>query len=369
MPIGVPESKNNLFKRSSLWLKNDDTDMKDYSGNGYPKKLHIELSTKCNLRCQHCGRRYITQPCQDEIMSQQMIDAIAKDFFNKLSAIRIGGSSYGDPMVSPYFNYFLEKLKGHAIDVELTTNATLITRDSADLIAAVVSALCISVEGIGKNYEANRGQKWSKLENIINLLVKERNKSKRAKPLIISFEIAVKREFRNDCFKLVKFAKEHQMDLLSLRNFFPGPGEYTSSPFYYEKEHNRFYDEVEQYANSLGIPVFRPPAIPQEKLKRKTFTRQQCNQPFEAFGILPNGKIFSCCAGPVDLGFYSPGEKNVRESWLSKEYIHLRKTVNSEKPLDNCRICETYNYNPLAYIKPLTWCQKLNCLFRKYPPS
>jgi len=41
MSISVPEKKHNIFGRINMWYKEDDTDINDYSGGLYPKKLQI----------------------------------------------------------------------------------------------------------------------------------------------------------------------------------------------------------------------------------------------------------------------------------------------------------------------------------------
>lgn len=365
MSLSFSENKNKLFGRSTLWHKNDDTDIQDFYGSGYPRKLYVELSSRCNLRCNHCYRAFLP-PDHGDIMPLEMIDTIVKDFFGKITAMRVGGVSYGEPMISPHFNYFLNKLKGYPIDVELITNGTLITKNNAQLIADTVSSVYISMEGIGGHYESSRGWRWDKIENVIDLLVEERNKIKKERNLKICFAITIKREFREDYPKIIEFAKKHCMDLLLMRNFIPRvDSETKSSLLYFEKEHNVFFDEIEKYANRHGIAVILPSLIPLERSKRNLFRRESCSQPFELFGIMPDGKIIPCCLMPSDLGYYFPGERIVMERWTSKEFVHLRKTVNSDHPLPVCKTCELTNYNPLAY-RPPDKVQKFFAVLTKY---
>ncbi len=284
-------------------------------------------------------------------MPIEMIDSIAKDFFKKISAMRIGGSSLEEQMTSPYFNYFLSRLKECNADVELITNGTLITKESAKLIVSSISSIYISVEAIGKNYETIRRSKWEHLEKIINLLMEERNKLNKIKPVIICFAITVMRDFREDYFKLAKFAKDHQMDLLMVRDLFPiKQVDRKSSFLFFEEEHNEFFSELERYVDDLGVAIIRPASIPREKTKRNIFVREKCSQPFEIFGVQPDGEITPCCRQPISLGYYRSGEERVAESWRSKKFIYLRKRVNSNNPLPKCRNCEMCNYNPLSYI-------------------
>ena len=62
--------------------------------------------------------------------------------------------------------------------------------------------------------------------------------------------------------------------------------------------------------------------------------------PFEVFGIEVDGKIVPCCESEFDLGYYKPGYKNVMERWNSKNFVAIRKTVNSGYPMPLCLKCE-----------------------------
>lgn len=66
-------------------------------------------------------------------MPTEMIDAIVKDFFRKVSEIRVGGNGLGELMVSPFFDYFLSRIKEFAIDVELITKAHLLQKTEQGL--------------------------------------------------------------------------------------------------------------------------------------------------------------------------------------------------------------------------------------------
>jgi len=278
-----------------------------------------------------------------------MIDHIVEDFFKKISCIQIGGTDLGEPMLSPHFSYFVQKVKEHGVGLDMITNGTLINSRNAELIASSLTRILISVEGIGQNYKKIRGVDWQRVENGIKLLAEARDTTGRNSPLIICLQLCVFRDFREDYYQLIDFAKEAGIDLILARNFTPHLHRERSSSFlYFENEHNEFFSQLKQYAQNCNVAISTPPAIPCEQTPRKSFRRKACSLPFEVFGIQANGKIMTCCLEVLDLGYYSPGHQNVMDSWSSANAVRLRETVNSDNPLSTCRNCEAVNYNPIA---------------------
>lgn len=179
------QNKRDIFQgRCSIWVKNDATNLDDFRGDSFPKKLLISLSSKCNTRCMYCPRSY-RKPPSEQFMTKETIDRVIDDFFGKVQAMQIGGNDLGEQMFSPYFCYFLEKAGQPSIDIDMITNGMFIEKNNAALIVATLSNISISVEGMGKNYELIRAFNWEKLRNNIRLLVNERDRVKKDKPLLI----------------------------------------------------------------------------------------------------------------------------------------------------------------------------------------
>lgn len=334
--------------RSSVFVTNNDTDLTDYAGLCFPKKLLISLSGKCNLRCKHCYRGY-AQVGAGIVMKKDMIDQVIRDFFTNISAIRLGGNDLGEQMTSPYFDYFLNKAREHSIDIDMITNNTLMDKNKAELIAQTVSSISLSLEGMSRNYEKIRSFKWSQFEKAVDLLVEARQRNVRDKKLMIALAITVMRNFKEDYFKLVQFAKQKQLDFIPVRNFRPfSRKECQLSFLYFPKEYDDYFTRLQRFAKEMGVTMIEPPPMPSKKIMNLVFPRKLCSFPFETIGIQADGRIHPCCESSFDLGYYTGGYRNVIERWTSDGYVNLRKTVNSASPCYVCRQCEQVNYNPLA---------------------
>ena len=352
----LSENKSVFYNRSSIWLKSEETDLINYQNNSFPKKMLLSLNSSCNLRCKHCPRSHMKiEDIPDKKMSKEMIDHIAKKFFNNISAIQIGGNDLGEQMCSPHFSYFLEKVYEYPIDVDLITNGTLINKENAELLVSSLSRLLISIEGMYDNYELIRGFKWEKLEKNIDMLIEARDKLKRESPLIICLHICVMRNFRDDYFKFVEFAKKKKIDFIDTRNFIPFDKEECDQSFlYFEKEHNSFFKKLSKHAKKHGVNIVCPQPIPTKKAEQNIFKRASCSLPFEVFGMRADGKIGPCCDYRFDLGFFSTDHNNIEDDWSSENFNKLRETVNSTNPPPPCKPCEVINHNIFAYRPSFT---------------
>lgn len=333
--------------RSIVNVKDSDTDLTVYKPLYFPKKLFLSLTSKCNLLCRHCGRKHRHD---GRHISKELLDSIIDDFFPRISAIKLGGADLGEQMLSPHFNYFLERVREYPIDVDLSSSISLISPKNVHMIVSTLSFISISLEGMGKNYESIRGFPWKKFVDNIDMLFEARHRENKKKKMHIGFAVTVVREFKKDYFRLIEFAKEKGIDFFSVRNFIPQSLEVSRSSFlYYPREHNRFFRRLERYAKEAGLVVSIPPLMPTREKERQTFRRAKCSWPFEVLGILPDGKIHPCCCTCFDLGMYTPGREAIMKRWTSDNFVALRKTVNSDNPMPLCRRCEVVEYNPLTY--------------------
>jgi len=283
-------------------------------------------------------------------MSKEMIDNIVNDFFPRISAIQLGGTDLGEQMLSPHFEYFLRKVGEYPINLEMITNASLIKKHNANILAGKMSVIHLSIEGIGATFKNIRGYMWESFVQKVDLLCEARSRCNNDRSLKIYLDVCVFREWYDDYFALLEFAKEKGIDVLDFRQFLPLiPTERKSSPLYFEEESNLFFNKLEQRAKELNVFICCPPKIPFNKSERNIFNRIKCSLPYEVFGVQVDGKVITCCTSRFDLGYYIPGYDNTMKRWLSQEFVNLRETVNSKNPCKTCLHCEVPSLNPLAF--------------------
>lgn len=117
------------------------------------RKVYVEVTTSCNLRCRTCVRNVWSEPLGD--MSDTTFEHLISQLeaFPRLEEVAFGG--YGEPFAHPNFVSYLEKVKALGLKVTISTNGTLLDEKLArELVALGVDNLFISLDGTeSKTYE------------------------------------------------------------------------------------------------------------------------------------------------------------------------------------------------------------------------
>jgi len=108
----------------------------------FPKRIEIELVSDCNLRCTYCPRHYVNNlnGYMDFELFKKIVDEIRK--FNPILVLHRRGES----LLHPKFNEMLNYLKGDFKEVQMATNATLLTKDKYEAIVNNLTFLSFSLD-------------------------------------------------------------------------------------------------------------------------------------------------------------------------------------------------------------------------------
>lgn len=117
------------------------------------------ITRTCNLRCVHCyteseERRYDGELTKDELL------AVADDLIQyQVPAVLLSG---GEPLIHPHFWEIAERLTGGGIRTVISTNATLITPETAARLKKIgLIYVGASLDGIGETNNKFRGKPWA----------------------------------------------------------------------------------------------------------------------------------------------------------------------------------------------------------------
>ena len=133
------------------------------------KKLQINLTSDCNIKCTHC---YLSAGKKNALHldCKKVINLIKKINRSDLDdEVVISG---GEPLLYKDINYIFTELKRMNFNVLLFSNGTLINKNNIQFIKENVSSVQLSMEGISEKYfEIVRGlHTYKKLINAIELL-------------------------------------------------------------------------------------------------------------------------------------------------------------------------------------------------------
>ena len=112
--------------------------------------LELQITDRCNLRCQHC---YIGDS-RHQGLPFERIEQVLKEF-EDIQGLRLLLSG-GEPLTHPQFWKINEVLKGYAFRSVLLSNGTLITKKVAQQLQ--VHEVQISLDGMREGHESLRGK-------------------------------------------------------------------------------------------------------------------------------------------------------------------------------------------------------------------
>lgn len=139
------------------------------------KDLFLELTTRCNERCLHCGS-YCGEVQNNELTLEQyktFLDQIKEDFDIDDFMICITG---GEPLLRKDFFCIMDYVNKLGFNWGMTSNGTLITPEIAEKLALVgMKTISISIDGLEETHDAFRqtfgGYKKAMqgIQNLINV--------------------------------------------------------------------------------------------------------------------------------------------------------------------------------------------------------
>jgi radical SAM protein with 4Fe4S-binding SPASM domain len=128
--------------------------------------VDLEFSGRCNLRCAHCFAALSQKDMSPEILEKVFagIDALEP------TTLTING---GEPLLNPLLPEALSQARARRMRVNLMTNATLVTEETAALLKeSGVALVAVSLDFFEETHDAIRGRgAFAKAVNGIKLLV------------------------------------------------------------------------------------------------------------------------------------------------------------------------------------------------------
>ncbi len=325
-----------------------------------PIKLLLSLVGRCNLRCFHClgTSDELVKASQDpRSASRELVDFVVDRVMPDVRAIRLGGIGLTEQLTSRSFDYFMERITPLATRLgsfELITNLSLMTADRADLLAASLTDVQVSLEGIGDNFTRLRGFPWSRLVKHLQMLreARLRNPVSRIK---ITLLMCAMSDMLDDLLRFDVFT-ELGVDSVILRELNPLAEHHEPHVLSREPERARaFVREFRRRADEAKIEATitiadrydsAPPAtqglaiVGQPDRPRRPEPRS-CTLPFEVLSVIHTGQFGVCCY-ITDLAA-PPGrlsDLSIMEVWNSPRFVALRRAVNSPAPPPTCLACE-----------------------------
>jgi MoaA/NifB/PqqE/SkfB family radical SAM enzyme len=163
------------IRRSNITAaRNSYTSGSEYAGGG-PMEAFLEVSARCNLRCQMCAINYDTRYRS----SSERPALLTPDLFARLrpvfpTLLRVYLFGLGEPLLNPHLVDYIREASSAGVEVVFTTNATLVDDAKAEEIAlGGAERVTVSIDGAtAETYEAiRRGARFERVIRGIRALV------------------------------------------------------------------------------------------------------------------------------------------------------------------------------------------------------
>lgn len=263
-----------------------------------PKRVELELSNSCNLRCTYCPRSHLKNPSgfMDKKLFIKVIDEIT-EFPETVLVLHRRGES----LLHPEFNALLGYIAGKFKEVQMATNATLLMPDKFEAIIKALTFISFSID-IPQVFDLTRKPaKYSAVENNIKRFL-DHNKG-RVRTQVSMVETCQTPKENVELFKKIWGGKVDRI---------------------------RIYEE-----HSIG-GVFGSIRNPRKE-------RKPCIMPFYEMLVYYDGKVGRCNHDWVGEPMGDLNAETIRQIWLNKRYEALRREHSNLKLTDHlCAKCDSW---------------------------
>jgi len=305
---------------------------------GYRVHPVWEVTSRCNLECEHCHARGGTSSSPDELTTEEgktlVIDRMAE--VSDFKSLIFSG---GEPLVREDLFELITHAKKRGFYPIIATNATMITPSVArELKKAGTLGIAASIDSTQDEVHDAFRKKQGALA-----LAKQGIANAAAEGMYIQINITASQVNKNEIPKIIQFADDLRAHVILLYQFIPTGRGTENAQFELTKE--EFREEILQAGNQQKNlhPVIAPVGLPEywalhnvlKNKGRRSDVLRGCICGNGMFYIKPNGDVWPCAFVPVSGG--NLRKKSPLEIWSSSEtFIKLRERSNLKGICHDC---------------------------------
>jgi len=270
----------------------------NYQAPEFPKRLELELVSDCNLKCTYCPRHLVND--LTGYMDFELFKRIIKEAEPYPETIFVLHRR-GESMLHPKFNEMLNYISGKFSEVQMATNATMLTSDKFESIVNGLDFLSFSLDTPDRFNKTRLPAKYDKVEaKILNFLEFNKGRVKTQASMVKTSDTTDEmiQEFTNiwkDRVDRVRIYEEHSSD-----------GEFGS-------------------------------------LKNPRKNRIPCMMPIYEMLIYDNGIVARCNHDWDSDGMGDIKTHSIKEVWKNNKYMDLRQQHLTQKLIDPvCSKCDSW---------------------------
>lgn len=325
------------------------------------RRLQVEVTGACNLRCQMCLVRY--RPPLDRrtasFPTERFVELL--DELPDLEQVTLQG--LGEPLLHPGLVDMVRAAKARGLRVGFNTNGTILTEDKANaLLDAGVDWLHVSVDGAtAETFERIRdGARFDKVIRNLRRLVELRRRRGVGIPTI-QLNAVLMRSNLHELPDLVRLAADIGVDRLwlqALSHDFSDTADSPDAEAYVDIR--RFAESEAVWADEAGSPAEAEALAEAARLARELdldfrfpddgsppepeSPELPCDWPWDGAYVTHQGKVQPCCMvmGEDRAVLGDLTHDSFDTIWKGPEYESFRAQLLSDQPPAICRGCSWY---------------------------
>lgn len=296
-----------------------------------PKRIILELTNSCNLKCIMCARNHIK--FDNSFLTLEFVKKL-KEFYKTAEEVTLFG--YGESLLNkefPEILSFLSSFKG--LRTYLVTNGLLLDKYASDIVKNQLTYLSISVDAATQEtYKKIRGAKLNDIFKSIEKMNALKRKFNYSSTYIRFIFVAMKDNI-SELPLLVDIAKNISVSEIKVEYLVVHHPEMIDQTLFYNRELLYIFKEAELRAKEKGIKITLPSVIGENMLEG--VYHKECSTPFDTMFVSSNGDVRACMISNEIFG--SILTDSPEAIWNGEGINSFRSRVNSENPPEDCKSC------------------------------
>ncbi|UQZ89272.1 radical SAM protein [Deltaproteobacteria bacterium Smac51] len=303
-----------------------------------PRRLVLELTSACNLRCVMCGRNAAS--FRPTVFDTEWLK-VMEPMVSRIEEVTLMG--WGEPTIHPRFPYFLQWAHHLGLRKYFCTNGMRLKELEDDIFAFQADIIAVSLDGANRrtNEEIRRGADFTRIIGGLEKISNRRAREGRPYPYLNFVFTAMNRNIR-ELPEVVKLAAELGLDEVKAVYFTAFDAAMDKETLYGHRELvSEIFGLSAELAASMGVSLKLP------HLQGDDPAGEACHKTcYTAWRDLFLGSdgAFRPCMSTARKFFQVDDYKTFEEIWNSPEIRAHRCTVNTDQMNDCCRNCYQSSY-------------------------
>lgn len=313
---------------------------------GYPSKLQLETTNRCNAKCIMCSHAYETEQGID-ILDTNVLEHI-QGVLPFVRTMILHGN--GEPFLKNNIVEYLNRLRRYGIKFVTNTNLSVLTDEIIELMRTGFEEVNISCDGHTKElYESIRvGLDFDHFCRNIRLL------RERCPELTLKMAVVVMKQNMPFLSNIVDFAADLDFDEIDLNQLCVDEknGNLDCAPYLYRQEYKKSLEKAEETALKRNITIRMPHFSEVESSKatdKEPSVKGICDWIIASPYINLTGEVGICCMNQ-NYNMGNLQDTSFEDIWNGKKYQDFRRVFYCGMVPDVCRGCDFLIQKRLSFV-------------------